>query len=132
VTADDPAPGAGEPAAIPRLRLRVVFGAGVMMGPGKADLLELIRDTGSISAAGRQMKMSYKRAWSLVETLNAMFRAPLVEPVRGGAGGGGARLTDTGMAVLARYRALEQVAAQAGAEQVGALRDLLGVMSDGK
>ncbi|MFV0512559.1 MAG: winged helix-turn-helix domain-containing protein [Jhaorihella sp.] len=103
-----------------------------MMGPGKADLLELIRDTGSISAAGRAMKMSYKRAWSLVETLNTMFRAPLVEPVRGGAGGGGARLTETGTVVLAQYRALEQAAAEAGADQVAGLRDLLADMSGGK
>lgn len=124
--------GAANPAARPRLRVRVVFGPHTMMGPGKADLLELIRDTGSISAAGRAMKMSYKRAWSLVETLNTMFRAPLVEPVRGGAGGGGARLTETGTVVLAQYRALEQAAAEAGADQVAGLRDLLADMSGGK
>ena len=72
----------------PRLRLRVVFGDGAMIGPGKADLLERIRETGSISAAGRAMGMSYKRAWMLVETLNALFRDPLVESIRGGVQGG--------------------------------------------
>ena len=67
-----------------------------MLGPGKADLLELIAETGSIAAAGRRLGMSYKRAWSLVETLNAMFRDPLVESSRGGATFGGARLTENG------------------------------------
>ena len=72
-----------------RLRLRILFGDKVMLGPGKAELLGLIRETGSISAAGRGMKMSYKRAWMLVEEMNAAFREPVVESVRGGAGGGG-------------------------------------------
>ncbi len=58
----------------PKIRLRIVFGDVVMLGPGKADLLEGIRETGSIAAAGRRMKMSYKRAWMLVETMNAAFR----------------------------------------------------------
>lgn len=108
-----------------RLRLRVIFGSDAMLGPGKADLLELIRETGSISAAGRRMKMSYSRAWSLVETMNGCFREPLVERERGGAQGGGARLTGTGEAVLRHYRALEAAAAAAGASEVAALRDLL-------
>lgn len=110
---------------LPRLRLRVVFGPGRMLGPGKADLLGLIRDSGSISAAGREMGMSYKRAWSLVEELNAMFRDPLVQSVRGGAKGGGAQLTETGTAVLAQYRALEAAAAQGGTAELAALQDML-------
>ena len=68
------------------------------MGPGRADLLELIQATGSIAAAGREMGMSYKRAWALVEAMNRQFRAPVVEAAKGGAGGGGARLTETGLA----------------------------------
>ncbi len=60
----------------PRFRIRLVFGPDEMMGPGKAELLERIQRTGSIAAAGREMGMSYKRAWQLVETLNAMFRSP--------------------------------------------------------
>lgn len=105
-----------------RLSLRIVFGDEAMLGPGKAELLERIRDTGSISAAGRAMKMSYKRAWMLVEEMNAAFRAPLVDSARGGVGGGGARLTDEGRAVLALYREVEVAAAMAGAAQIAALQ----------
>ena len=72
------------------LRLRVVLERDIAIGPGKADLLEGIAATGSISAAGRRMKMSYKRAWTLAEALNAMFPEPLIESARGGAQGGGA------------------------------------------
>lgn len=92
------------PDLYPRLQIRLYLAPGIWLGPGKADLLELIGETGSISEAGRQMGMSYKRAWSLVEVLNASFSAPLVERVRGGAGGGGARLTVEGQEVLARFR----------------------------
>jgi molybdate transport system regulatory protein len=108
-----------------RLRLRVVFGDQVMVGPGKADLLEGIRETGSIAAAGRRMRMSYKRAWMLVETMNAAFREPLVDSTRGGAHGGGAQLTRTGEAVLAHYRRLEERATEAGADDIAAMRALL-------
>ena len=73
-----------------RLQLRIYFGEDAMLGPGKAELLERIRDSGSISAAGRDMKMSYKRAWMLVEEMNSAFREPLVDSQRGGPGGGGA------------------------------------------
>ena len=71
------------------LRLRVYLDERRWLGPGKADLLALIDETGSISAAGRRMKMSYKRAWTLAEALNAMFPEPLIESARGGAQGGG-------------------------------------------
>lgn len=109
----------------PKIRLRVVFGDLVMLGPGKADLLEGIRETGSIAAAGRRMKMSYKRAWMLVETMNAAFAEPLVESARGGAQGGGARLTPAGEAVLASYRRLEGRVSEAGAGEIAAIRDML-------
>ena len=115
-----------------RLRLRVVFGDDAMLGPGKADLLERIGSTGSISAAGREMKMSYKRAWMLVEEMNAAFRDPLVDRARGGSGGGGARLTDAGQAVLAHYRALESAAADVGASRIAALRAMLRDIPSGK
>ena len=98
----------------PVVRLRVVFPGGFMIGPGKAELLERIAATGSISAAGREMGMSYKRAWLLVETMNTAFREPVVESLRGGAKGGGARLTANGQAVLAAYREIV-----AGAEAGG-------------
>jgi len=108
-----------------RLSLRLVFGEDAMLGPGKAELLERIRDTGSISAAGRQMQMSYKRAWMLVETLNGIFREPLVDTTRGGPNGGGARLTEAGQQVLAQYRSLESIVVTAGADQIGALQAML-------
>jgi molybdate transport system regulatory protein len=110
----------------PRLRIRIVFGDEEMMGPGKAELLERIDRCGSIAGAGREMGMSYKRAWQLIGTLNAMFRDPLVESTRGGPGGGGAVLTDTGRRVLDLYRAFEKDAAGAGADRLAALHALLG------
>ncbi len=113
-------PEAPEVAAV-QLRIRVVFGPGERLGPGKADLLERIGQTGSISAAGRAMGMSYKRAWNLVEELNAMFAAPLVVASRGGAQGGGAALTRTGEKVLAHYRAIEAAAAGDGSGAIAAL-----------
>lgn len=108
-----------------RLRLRLLLGDHAMLGPGKADLLANIRDTGSISAAGRAMGMSYKRAWMLVEEMNAAFVMPLVDSARGGPGGGGAQLTATGADVLARFRAIEAAAAEAGAADIAALQALL-------
>jgi molybdate transport system regulatory protein len=77
------------------IKLRILFD-GAMIGPGKAQLLDHIRETGSIAAAGRQMGMSYKRAWMLAEEMNSAFAQPLVASVRGGPGGGGARLTEAG------------------------------------
>ncbi|MPR13033.1 winged helix-turn-helix domain-containing protein [Microvirga tunisiensis] len=73
-------------------------------------MLEGIRDTGSIAAAGRRMGMSYKRAWYLIDTLNGYFREPLVSAVKGGPRGGGAQLTQTGQEVLDRYRRMETAA----------------------
>jgi molybdate transport system regulatory protein len=78
----------------------------VAIGPGKADLLEAIAASGSISAAARQMRMSYRRAWILVDTMNTCFASPLVVTEKGGADGGGATLTTLGKRVLRRYRAL--------------------------
>lgn len=106
------------------LKLRITFASGAWLGPGKADLLEGIRDTGSIAAAGRRMGMSYKRAWGLIETLNAMFREPLVLSARGGAAHGGASLTDTGIRVLALYRVAEAQAAAAAGASMAELYDM--------
>lgn len=116
----------------PKLRLRILFGPDAMMGPGKADLLERIADTGSISAAGRAMGMSYKRAWQLVEVMNAIFAQPLVTSSRGGAAGGGAVLTAEGQRVLSLYRRLEVRVAEAGTEELAELTTLLRDMSDRK
>ncbi|PAU98769.1 winged helix-turn-helix domain-containing protein [Paracoccus salipaludis] len=108
----------------PEFFIRLFLNDSAMLGPGKAALLDGIARTGSISAAGREMGMSYKRAWMLVETLNAMFRAPLVESARGGAGGGGATLTETGQQVLALYRGIEAAAAEVNAHRIAALKAL--------
>ncbi|MFE3835950.1 winged helix-turn-helix domain-containing protein [Pseudogemmobacter sonorensis] len=108
-----------------RLRLRVHFGDRLMLGPGKADLLAGIAETGSIAASGRRMGMSYKRAWMLVEEMNAAFTAPLVASTRGGAGGGGAHLTPTGEAVLAHYRALMAATARVGTTEIDAISALM-------
>jgi len=107
------------------LHLRVVLGGTVAMGPGKAELLEGIADTGSIAAAGRRMGMSYKRAWLLVEELNALFSAPLVDAAKGGAGGGGATLTPLGRRLLGAYRELEAAAARAGARPMATMHRAL-------
>ena len=116
--------------ARPRLRIRIVFGEAEMIGPGKAELLERIDRCGSIAAAGREMGMSYKRAWELVGTLNAMFREPLVARTRGGPGGGGAVLTEAGREVLALYRAFEREAAEAGAARLDSLASRLRAIPD--
>ncbi|WP_150495756.1 winged helix-turn-helix domain-containing protein [Roseibium aquae] len=116
--------------AAPSLRIRIVFGEDAMLGPGKADLLERIRETGSIAAAGRAMAMSYKRAWMLVEEMNNAFRDPLVESTRGGSRGGGARLTEAGETVLTNYRKLEEILAEAGAARIGSLRSMLRDISE--
>lgn len=107
------------------LRLRVVLGEGVALGPGKADLLAGIAETGSIAASGRAMGMSYRRAWALVEEMNAAFAAPVVETSRGGVAGGGAALTETGKAALALYRRIEAEAGAATQEARAGLAALL-------
>lgn len=107
--------------ALPALHIRVDLVPGVSFGPGKADLLQGIAETGSIAAAGRRLGMSYKRAWSLVETLNGMFADPLVSATKGGAAGGGAALTSAGAQVLARYRVIQASAAEAASADLAAL-----------
>jgi molybdate transport system regulatory protein len=93
----------------PRLKLqaRLMLDDEIAFGPGKADLLDAIQATGSISAAGKHMGMSYRRAWLLVDSMNRCFQEPLVETATGGAQGGGTRLTAMGIDVLQRYRAMQ-------------------------
>jgi len=110
-------------------RLRLVLEPDIAIGPGKADILEGIKETGSIAAAGRRMRMSYKRAWLLVETMNACFKKPLVETRRGGRAHGGASLTPTGEMVLTCYRRMETRAGKAIAGDMGRLREVLRDMS---
>ena len=104
--------------------LRVNLSDDFYIGPGRADLLELIAETGSISEAAKRMGMSYKRAWSLVQALNGGFGV-LVVSSRGGAGQGGASLTPLGQRVLDHYRAMESKTQQAIAEDVAALRSAI-------
>ena len=112
--------------------LRVTLSDDFYLGPGRADLLELIGETGSIAAAGKRMGMSYKRAWSLVQALNAGFGAPLVEASRGGASQGGATLTPAGASVLGHYRHMQQATREAIAADMAALTTLITDMSSKK
>lgn len=104
------------------LTLRVMAGKMRAMGPGKAELVERIAATGSISAAAREMGMSYRRAWQLVEALNACFREPVVVTAIGGARGGGARVTAYGRRLVRAFRALERKAARAIAADLASFR----------
>jgi molybdate transport system regulatory protein len=113
------------------IKLRILFD-GAMIGPGKAQLLDHIRETGSIAAAGRQMGMSYKRAWMLAEEMNSAFAQPLVASVRGGPGGGGARLTEAGVEVLRLYREAVAQAGQAAAGPITALERMLKASTPGE
>jgi molybdate transport system regulatory protein len=94
-----------------RPQIRIMFRKAIAMGPGKADLLRAIEQSGSISAAARELGMSYRRAWLLVDTMNQCFRSPLVETLTGGQHGGGARVTQLGHDVLRRYLDMEAKAA---------------------
>ncbi len=95
--------------AAPRLKVKaqLLLGEEIALGPGKAELLEWLQRTGSISAAAKGMGLSYRRAWLMVDTMNRSFKAPLVETAHGGANGGGARLTDAGHAAITAFRALQ-------------------------
>lgn len=104
-----------------RVRISIVFESGARIGPGKARLLESIRDTGSISAAARDMGMSYKRAWVLLDSINQTFTEPVVTAAPGGAGGGGAILTAFGVEVLERYNRILDRAATNAVDDLAAL-----------
>lgn len=93
-----------------KLFLRLDLAPGHAIGPGKIGLLEKVRDLGSISAAARAMKMSYRRAWLLIENLNESFERPVIDASTGGLHGGGATLTRFGLEVIERYRAMEAAA----------------------
>ena len=110
----------GTPERNPHLRLICAT-----IGPGKVHLLALIAEKHSISEAARQMKMGYKRAWQLIEAMNACFREPLVESITGGSHGGGSQLTKTGRQVLELYEALYARSLAAGARELKRLHALL-------
>ena len=108
-----------------RPRMRVLCGDDIALGPGKVDLLALIGETGSIKEAAERMGMSYMRAWTLVKTMNACFREPLVVASRGGKERGGAVLTETGRRALTLYQGLEAQSLKACADTWRQLRQLL-------
>jgi len=108
--------------SLPQLSVRIDLDGEDRIGPGKIELLEQIREHGSISAAGRAMDMSYKRAWDLVDEINRICRHAAVEPKAGGRNGGGAMLTPFGAALVARYRKIERDAARAVRKELLALQ----------
>lgn len=105
-----------------KIKVQLYCGTEIAMGPGKADLLDAIKAEGSISAAGRAMEMSYRRAWQLVDTMNRCWKQPLVATTPGSAHRGGARLTEFGETVLAQYRSLQD---RLGASATGPALDAL-------
>jgi molybdate transport system regulatory protein len=108
-----------------KLSIRIDFDGADSVGPGKIRLLELLKETGSIAAAGRAMDMSYRRAWLLVDALNRAFREPVVATKLGGTGGGGAQLTRFGEELIGRYRDMEIVAHAALRPHLTALEQAL-------
>ena len=106
------------------IRPRIYLCPDLIVGPGKIELLEAVRDTGSISAAARRLGMSYKRAWYLLDTLKKGFHQPVFEASPGGRGGGGARLTALGETLIASYTAITEACAAAADPQLAALAAL--------
>src|SRR6476659_53780 len=111
---------------LPSLSVRIDLDSEGRIGPGKIQLLETIHTCGSISAAGRAMDMSYKRAWDLVDEINRICRHAAVERQTGGKNGGGAILTPFGMSLVARYRKIERTATSAARKELQALRSDIG------
>ena len=106
-------------------QIRIMFRKAIAMGPGKADLLRAIGETGSISAAARKMEMSYRRAWLLVDTMNQAFKSPVVVTLTGGKAGGGAAVTEFGREVLQRYSAMEEKASASVARELRSFTDMM-------
>jgi molybdate transport system regulatory protein len=112
-----------------RPRLRVMVGRDIALGPGKIELLEHLQKTGSITKAARAMDMSYMRAWTLIRTMNRLFKQPLVVSTHGGAhGGGGAELTEAGREILSIYQAMDAKCLKS----VGLLSKKLAAFLEGK
>jgi molybdate transport system regulatory protein len=124
-TPSSPRPRARRRGPAARFRLRVTSGDTIAIGPGKVDLLEAIVETRSITAAAKSIGMSYRRAWILVDQINACLRQPAVASAKGGERGGGSRLTAVGEDLVARYRRIEARAAEACAEDIEVLLGLV-------
>jgi molybdate transport system regulatory protein len=110
----------------PIIRFRVDFDSSRSIGPGKIELLEHIRETGSLSQAGREIGMSYRRAWLLLDSLNASFKQPVVATSIGGKSGGGAALTAFGETLIDVYRSLEREFNATAAKKLTAIANAIG------
>lgn len=108
-----------------RFRLRVRQGPTIAIGPGKIDLLQAVQQCGSISAAARSLNMSYRRAWMLLDELNASLASPATSSEQGGAKGGGSVVTPVGEAVIELYRSIERRASEACTNDIERLISLL-------
>jgi molybdate transport system regulatory protein len=108
-----------------QFRLRIYRDDSIAIGPGKIALLEAIAETGSISAAGRQLGMSYRRAWMLIDEMNKALSSPAVSAAAGGSHGGGTALTAVGEQIVKHYRAIESTARVTAAADITALTRLL-------
>lgn len=122
-----PAPASRSPRARPevRFRMRIRTGDAVALGPGKVDLLEAVREHGSISAAARSLDMSYRRAWLLIDELNRSLKSPATHSEQGGQSGGGCTLTPVGETIIRLYRDVEEVARRSCAKQIAELTRLI-------
>ena len=118
-------PGA-QPAPTARFRLRVTAGDEIAIGPGKISLLEAIGETGSLTAGARQIGMSYRRAWLLLDLLNRSLERPAVTSSKGGEHGGGSELTEVGRKLIELYRGIEATAGRACAD---AIKQMIGLLA---
>jgi molybdate transport system regulatory protein len=112
-------------APVLKFRMRISKGDEIAVGPGKIALLEAIIDTGSITAAAKKLRMSYRRAWLLVDAMNRAFRSPVVETAKGGPAGGSTVVTPLGEEVIRRYRTIETIAGASARSEIAALLRLL-------
>jgi molybdate transport system regulatory protein len=122
-----PAPASKSPRTRPevRFRMRIRNGDAVALGPGKVDLLEAVREHGSISAAARSLDMSYRRAWLLIDELNRSLKSPATHSEQGGQSGGGCTLTPVGETIVRLYRDVEEEAQRSCAKQIAELTRLI-------
>lgn len=100
------------------VRLRIYFGTDLAIGPGRIELLERVQQTGSLAKAAREMGMSYRRAWQLMQSLNQSLASPATVAATGGRGGGGATVTPNGLALIRAYRRWEAGATRNAKKQL--------------
>ena len=110
---------------VSQFRLRITHANEIAVGPGKVALLEAIVTTGSITAAAKELRMSYRRAWLLIDSMNHMFKLPVVDAAKGGKQGGGTSVTATGLKVIECYRRIEREALKASARDIKKLNGML-------